>query len=85
MLKHTKLQLNNLIRWNVNSLFISTESCTDLNQHERGNMKDQFQPSYANQHEDNLARRIESLNNTTSLTKPVKMTNKQDLKKPHKI
>ena len=56
-----------------------------MNQHERGNMKDQFQPSYANQHEDNLARRIESLNNTTSLTKPVKMTNKQDLKKPHKI
>ena len=84
-----QLQLNNLITCTVDSLSIPAKSCTDLNQYRRDNMKDQFQPSLrklANNvpagsallFGDDLAGRIRSLNNTTSLMKPTKMiTNRE--------
>ena len=84
-----QLQLNNLITCTVDSLSILAKSCTDLNQYRRDNMKDQFQPSLrklANNvpagsallFGDDLAGRIRSLNNITSLMKPTKMiTNRE--------
>ena len=79
-----QIQLNNLIICTVDSLPILAKSCTDLNQYRRDNMKDQFQPSLrkltnnvpagsALLFGDDLAGRITSLNNTTSLMKPTKM------------
>ena len=77
-------QRNNLITCTADSLSILIKSCTDLNQYRRDNMKDQFQPSLrklANNETAvsallfgyDLAGRIRSLNNTTSLMKPTKM------------
>ena len=73
-----QLQLNNLIKCTVNSLLILAKSCTGLNQYRRDNMKDQFQPSLRKLENnvlagsallfgDDLAGRMRSLNNTTSL------------------
>ena len=84
-----QLQLNNLIICIVDSLSILAKSCTDLNQYRRDNIKDQFQPSLlklANNvpggsallFGDDLAGRIRSLNNSTSLMKPAKViTNRE--------
>ena len=93
-----QLQLNNLITCTVDSLFIPAKSCTDLNQYRRDNMKDQFQPSLrklANNvpagsallFGDDLAGRIRSLNNTTSLMKPTKMITNREVfgKNPTKL
>ena len=82
-----QLQLNNLITCTVDSLSVLAKSCTDLNQYRRDNMKDQ--PSLCKLANnvpagsallfgDDLAGRIRSLNNTTSLMKPTKMiTNRE--------
>ena len=85
-----QLQLNNLITCTVDSLSILARPCTDLNQYRRDNMKDQFQPSLyklANNvpagsallFRDNLAGRMRSLNNTTSLMKPAKMISNREV------
>ena len=85
-----QLQLNNLITCTVDFLSNLATSCTDLNQYRRDNIKDQFQPSLrklANNvpagsallSEDDLAGRIRSLNNTTSLIKPAKMISNREV------
>ena len=83
-----QLQPNNLITCTVDFLSIISKSCTDLNQYRRDNKKDQFEPSLrksANNvpagssilFEDDLAGRIRSLNNATSLMKSTKITSRE--------
>ena len=83
-----QLQPNNLITCTVDFLYIISKFCTDLNQYRRDNKKDQFQPSLrksANNvpagssilFEDDLAGRIRSLNNATSLMKPTKIISRE--------
>ena len=96
-----QLQPNNLITCTVDFLSIISKSCTDLNQYRRDNKKDQFEPSLrksANNvpagssilFEDDLAGRIRSLNNATSLMKPTKTISREIaerclVKKPKKL
>ena len=83
-----QLQPNNLITCTVDFLSIISKSCTDLNQYRRDNKKDQFQPSLRKSANnvpagssilfgDDLAVRIRSLNNATSLTKSTKITSRE--------
>ena len=83
-----QLQPNNLITCTVDFLSIISKSCTDLNQYRRDNKKDQFEPSLRKSANnvpagssilfgDDLAVRIRSLNNATSLTKSTKITSRE--------
>ena len=83
-----QLQPNNLITCTVDFLSIISKSCTDLNQYRRDNKKDQFQPSLPKLGNnvpagssivfgDDLANRIRSLNNATSLMKLTKTISRQ--------
>ena len=96
-----QFQPNNLITCTVDFLSVISKSCTDLNQYRKDNKKDQFEPSLrksANNvpagssilFEDNLAGRIRSLNNATSLMKPTKIISREIaekclVKKPKKL
>ena len=83
-----QLQPNNLITCTVDFLSIISKSCTDLNQYRKDNKKGQFEPplrKLANNvpagssilFEDDLAGRIRSLNNATSLMKPTKIISRE--------